>query len=137
MSKQQQPPYVAYYSDKLDQQAVLEYEDAVLNQWAHGDVPEFARLISRPYYNLLDAPGYDDDDETRTFYYRRPIRPRRQSSDADDGQFPWELGDTMRVFTRDSHRLEVTGELVRVTPSRGGGATGELVLAIKEAPGTR
>ena len=130
-------PYAAYYADDEqppeEREERLEYEDQLLAYWANGDVRVFARLVSRPRYDLLRATDVRTEPGTMAFYFRRSLRRQQQQR----ARFPWEIGQRMRVFTRDSHRLYVEGVLTRIVPRTPRAATGYLVLDTTEARDTR
>ena len=106
-----------------------EAEDEVVATWARGDVRDFARAVSRPYYNFILVPrshpayaSLSHDGAYTPVWFRRPIARR----DTATTLFPWHEGDTLRLFDRDTRELVLHGRIELV--SGADRATGHVLL---------
>lgn len=131
------PQLVAYYTatqvlDGPEEQRRL-HDDRLLMNTARGDIREFARVVSRDYYQFKVADEQPDPDELAC-WFRRPIRVTAQQHDY---LFPWDIGSELRLFDAFSRDFVLRGAVCSMYRARANDeqtATGVIILsAVKPA----
>jgi hypothetical protein len=94
----------------------------VISESIARDVVEFDRLISRPRYDFVRA-----SPPARAVVTLRFVRATPRAVD-DARVFPWQVGDTLRLFDRHSHALIMRATLVGIGAGANAHASGTVTV---------